>query len=57
MLAAERLDRSEEPLGGRLRTTGEAKVLCNLSWAGVSLIEGVPVFFGFSVLEDVPRSV
>jgi hypothetical protein len=57
MLAAERLDRSEEPLGGRLRTTGEAKVLCNLSWAGVSLMDGVPIFLAFSVLSGVLRSV
>jgi hypothetical protein len=44
MLAVERLDRSEEPLGGRLRATGEARELCSLDWAGVSVMEGVPVF-------------
>jgi hypothetical protein len=60
MLAVERLDRSEEPLGGRFRTTGEANVLCNLAWAGVSLMEGVPVFcccFSKFVLAGVLRSV
>jgi hypothetical protein len=59
MLAVERVERSEEPLGGRLRATGEANELCRLDWAGVSLIEGVPVFFGLppTVLVGVLRSV
>ena len=59
MLAVERVERSEEPLRGRLRAIGEANELCRLDWAGVSLMEGVPAFFGFSpiVLPGVLRSV
>jgi hypothetical protein len=49
MLAVDRVERSEEPLGGRLRATGEASELCILDWAGVSLMEGVAVLFGFPV--------
>jgi hypothetical protein len=57
MLAVDRVERSEEPLGGRLRATGEASELCRLDWAGVSLIEGVAVLFGFPPTVFVLRSV
>lgn len=48
MLAVERFERREEPLGGRFRATGEASELCSLDWAGVSQMDGVGIFFGFS---------
>jgi hypothetical protein len=57
MLAVDRVERSEEPLGGRLRATGEASELCRLDWAGVSLIESVAVLFGFPPTVFVLRSV
>lgn len=59
MLAVERFERREEPLGGKFRATGEASELCSLDWAGVSQMDGVGTFFGFSsiVPADVVRSV
>lgn len=57
ILAVERVERSDEPLAGKLCAMGEAKVLCSLVWTGVSHIVGVSFVCSSTGLPVVPRSV
>lgn len=57
MLAVERLERSEEPLAGRLRAAGDASEVCSLVWAEASKMEALSLAFSGIELPAVPRSV
>lgn len=57
MLAVDRVERSEEPLAGRLCAMGEAKELCCRVWAGVSQMVGFSLLFSSTSFRFVPKSV
>ena len=53
----ERLERSEEPLAGKLYAGGEANELFSLAGTGVSLIDGVSFVLSSNVPPGVSKSV
>jgi hypothetical protein len=57
MLAVERVDRSDEPLAGKLYAGGEANELVRFTGTGVSLMDGVSFVLSSIVLPGVSKSV